>query len=181
MAYIFTYRSRRCTDFGVNLLSYAVGSPELRETEEDIDGRPGVIDYGTEWRKRTLTLRIDVTPDNDPFKKRQSAIYNWLKPTIGYSPLIFSDVPDRTYYAKITGSLGAEQFGRYGEFTLTFKCADPFAYGPERIIETVLTASPFVINAESDGMEATPPIYELTNISASPLADFTITNEYEVE
>lgn len=145
----FTYRGRHSSEFGVNLLAYTVNTPDLREYEDGADGRPGVIDYGSEWGKREITVRIDVTPTSESLKRRQSRIMAWLSPvSSGAGVLIFDEVPDIQYYAKLTGKLGIEQFFRgYGEFTLTFKCADPFAYSTISV-ETINVDSAILVDAD---------------------------------
>src|SRR5690606_30775077 len=42
--------------------------------------------------------------------------------------LVFDDVPDRLFKAKLTGSLAVEQIGTYGEIRVTFKATDPYSY-----------------------------------------------------
>jgi len=179
--YGFTYRGRHSSEFGVNLLTYKINSPELREFEDDVAGRPGVVDYGTEFGKREIEIKIDIVPTDEDFKLQQSRIYNWLKPTLAAGILVFDEIPDRFYFAKFTGKLGLEQFGRYGTFDLTMKCTDPFAYGPEMVPETIITASPTTIQIVSNGTEPTSPVIELTNNGTTTIQQFTISNEYQIE
>ncbi|WP_020615737.1 distal tail protein Dit [Paenibacillus daejeonensis] len=180
--YGFTYRGRHCSEFGVNLLSYTVHTPDIREYEDQVDGIAGVIDYGSEWGKRPIDVKIDIDPNDAQFKVRQSQILTWLKPTLAAGVLIFDDVPDRLYYAKLSGRLTPEQFGKYGVLDFSFKCTDPFAYGQESIFETTLTASPSLITILSEGSEATPPVIELTNTSSTQtVSGITIINEYKIE
>ena len=177
----FTYRGQHCSAFGINLLNYRINSPELREYEDEADGRPGALDYGTEFGKRSIEIKIDIEPNDTPFKLRQSQIYNWLKPTLPAGILIFDEMPDRIFYAKLSSKLGPEQFGRYGTFEFTMKCTDPFAYGPEQITETTITTSPATIDIQSDGTEPTPPLIELTNAGSTTIMRFIVTNEYQLE
>jgi predicted phage tail component-like protein len=177
----FTYRGKHSSSFGVNLLSHKIHSPNVREYEDEAAGMDGVHDYGTEWGKREIEIRIDVTPNDNLLKTRQSQILNWLKPTLPAGILIFDDMPDRIYYAKYTVKWGIEQFNRYGVFELTMKCTDPFAYGSEQITETMIITSPHDIVIISAGTESTPPVIELTNNGISAVNGFTIQNEYLVE
>lgn len=181
MIYGFTYRGRHCSEFGVNLLKYVVHSPELREYEDEVDGLPGTIDYGTDWGKRPIDMIIDIVPTDVPFKLQQSRILNWLKPTLPAGILVFDELPDRFYFAKFTGKLGIMQIMKYGEFEFTFKCTDPFAYGPERLREETITESPSVIKLDSLGSEPTPTVIKLTNTGLTNITSITIQNEYEVE
>ena len=180
--YGFTYRGVHCSTMGVNLLRYRIHTPELLEYEEDIAGRAGVVDYGTELGKRMIELTIDIEPNDTPFKLRQSQIYNWLKPTMEPGPLIFDEIPDRVFYAKLTGQLGAEQFNRYGTFEITMKCVDPFAYGhPETVAQTTITASPTSITVSSAGTEPTPPVIELTNNGTQTIGEIRLSVEYQID
>ena len=179
--YGFTYRGKHCSSFGVNLLGYKINAPDLKEFEDDVSGRPGSVDYGTEWGKREIEMTIDIVPNDQPFKLQQSKILNWIKPTLAVGILIFDEIPDRFYFAKYTGRWGFEQFGRYGQFTVTMKCSDPFAYGPERIEEYTISSSPQSKEVISDGTEPTPPVIELTNTGTQTINSFTLQNEYQVE
>jgi predicted phage tail component-like protein len=181
MADGFTYRGQHCSVFGVNLLTYRINSPDLREYEDEADGRPGALDYGTEYGKRAIDIKIDIVPTDSAFKLRQSQIYNWLKPTLPAGILIFDEIPDRLYYAKLSSKLGPEQFNRYGTLEFTMKCTDPFAYGPESIYETIIDLSPEIMIIEANGTEPTPPLIELTNNGLNTINGFTLKNEYQIE
>ncbi len=181
IGYGFTYRGKHSSTLGVNLLNYTANSPELREYEDEVDGLPGVIDYGTEYGKRAIDVTVDIDVTSDQFKVRQSQIYQWLKPTQAAGILVFDDVPDRFYFAKLTGQLRPEQIGQYGQFTLTFKCSDPFAYGPERIEEYVITSRPSSRLLTSDGTEPTPPEIILVNTGTTTVPKIVLTNEYRLE
>jgi predicted phage tail component-like protein len=181
LAYGFTYRGQHCSLFGVNLLTHKINSPELREYEDEADGRPGALDYGTEYGKRPIDIKIDITPNDIEFKLRQSQIYNWLKPTLPAGILIFDEIPSRLFYSKLSSKLGPEQFNRYGTLEFTMKCVDPFAYGLERIYETIIVSSPQSIVIQSDGTEPTSPVIELTNNGVTTINKFTLQNEYQIE
>lgn len=130
--YGFSYRGIHSSELGIDLLSYTVHSPEVREYEDEAAGRPGSIDYGSEWGPRQIDLKIDIVPDGDPFKIRQSKLLNWLNPMKPAAMLIFDDVPGRFYLAKFNGRLGMRQFNHYGQFEFSMKCYDPFAYSVAR-------------------------------------------------
>lgn len=177
----FLYRGRHSSEFGVNLLSYKVNAPELREYEEELPGIPGSLDYGTEWSKRSIDLRIDITPTAEAFKVQQSKILNWFKPTLTAGLLVFDELPDRFYYAKFTGKLGTEQFGTYGTFEFAMKCTDPFIHGPDQILEHSITNSPETITIISAGTEPAYPIIRLQNVGSNIINGFTLTIISEVE
>lgn len=136
-SYGFTYKGRHCSEFGARLLRYNVGSPQLRENEDTVAGLDGVIDYGTELGKREIEVVFDIDPDERSFKRRQSQILSWLKPK-GPGELVFDDVPDRFFNAKLTGSMAVEQIGKYGEIRVTFKAADPYSYSTTESDDVIL-------------------------------------------
>lgn len=160
--YGFTYRGRHCSELGVRLLRYTVGSPDLREYEDEIAGADGLIgyDYGTQLGKREIAVVIDIDPDERSFKRRQSAILSWLSPTKGNGQLIFDDVSERYYDAKLTGKLSVEQIGTYGEISLTFKALNPMASSV----------------AESDDIILDSPVLLDDDIGLSDAWSFTVTS-----
>lgn len=179
--YGFRYRGRHSKEFGVDLLSYTINSPELREYEDDISGLPGAVDYGTDWGKRAIDVSIDITPTSEQFKLQQSKIFNWLKPTLPAGILVFDELPDRFYFAKFTGKLGVQQFGHYGQFDFSMKCTDPFIYGPEQIYEHTITKNPDLSYVASGGTEFTYPVMRLKNIGANTINGFEIKTITEVD
>lgn len=181
MRHGFRYRGRHSSEFGVNLLRHTINSPDLREEEDEVAGLPGTLDYGTEWGKREIEMVIDISPTDEPLKLRQSKILNWLKPTLSAGVLVFDELPSRFYFAKFTKKLGVEQFGTYGEFEFSFKCSDPFIYGPEQIKEHTITQSPESIMVLSGGTEVTYPVVRLQNAGSNTITGFTITIISEVE
>lgn len=136
--YGFTYKGRHCSEFGARLLRYNIGSPALRENEDTIAGLDGVIDYGTELGRREIEVVFDIDPDERSFKRRQSQILSWLKPSSAGGKLTFSDIPDRFFNAKLTGSMAVEQIGKYGEIRVTFKATDPYSYSTTESDDVIL-------------------------------------------
>lgn len=179
--YGFRFRGKHCSEFGVNLLSYTVQSPEVREYEDEVTGLPGTLDYGTEWGKRSIDLKVDIIPTGEPFKLQQSKILNWLKPTLSAGTLVFDELPDRFYLAQFTSKLGTEQFGNYGVFEFTMKCTDPFSYGAEQIDEFTITQSPATNFVVSGGTEFTYPVIRLRNTGSTTINGFEIKTVTEVD
>ncbi|MFF2887853.1 distal tail protein Dit [Paenibacillus sp. NPDC057967] len=147
MDYGFTYKGRHCSELGVRLLRYTVNSPDLREYEDEPAGTPGVIDYGTELGKREIEITVDIVPDSRMFKRRQSEILSWLKPTTAAGMLVFDDVPDRFFTAKLSGNLTPEQIGKYGELRFAMKCTDPYSRSAT-LSDNVILDSTIVLDTE---------------------------------
>ncbi|MHA6484463.1 distal tail protein Dit [Paenibacillus sp. strain BS8-2] len=179
--YGFTYRGRHCSELGLDLLSYSVNSPELREAEDEVTGKAGTVDYGTEWGKRTIDLKVDMKQIGTPVKLQQSLILNWIKPTLPAALLVFDEMPDRFYYAKFTGKLGTQQFGSYGQFDFAMKCTDPYVYGPEQIHEMLVTNSPQSMFVPVGGTETSYPVIRLTNVGSNTINGFTVKTISEVD
>lgn len=83
------------------------------------------------------------------------------------APLVFSDEPDKTYYAIMVGASDDEEIKTYGFGTLTFLCPDPYKYGPE-MTATLNTETGSIINVA--GTAPTKPIIELTATAPSTFA-----------
>ncbi|WP_217597175.1 distal tail protein Dit [Cohnella sp. GbtcB17] len=177
----FTYRGRHCSEMGVNLLSYRVNSPDLREYEDEVAGAPGAFDYGTDYGKRQIDLSLDIVETDEPFERQRERIYNWFKPTLAAGAVVFDDMPERTYFAKLAGKLGSDQIGRYGTMEITLKCTDPFAYGPEQILSPIITTSPTTIQILSDGTEPAETLIEITNAGSTTINQFKLSIEYQLE
>ncbi|WP_017470614.1 distal tail protein Dit [Amphibacillus jilinensis] len=97
-----------------------------------------------------------VTDDQDALDKINQ-LAAWLL-TDEPVELQFSDEPGRTYYAKVDG--GIPDFSRFADQrkgTITFVCADPYAYGPQ---QEVTFPSDFV-NIENLGTAEAEPIFEV--------------------
>lgn len=176
----FYYRGKRSEDFGLTLLKHRIHSPDLREYEEEVAGRHGVIDYGTELGKRTIELDVLLQGD-DPLDIMVSKVAAWLNPMLPAGELKIDAIPGRMFKAKYTGKLGIERLGKAGTITITMKCTDPFYYSDEKTTETTLTSSPSSVTIVSEGDIETPPVITLTNNGGNTIHGFILTNEYEVE
>jgi predicted phage tail component-like protein len=178
----FTYRGQHSSVLGLTLLSLRLNPPEIREYEDDVSGRHGTIDYGTEFGKRDIEIQVDVLSSNENLKVRVSKIMQWLDPTQGASELIFDELPELRYLAKYTGRLGIEQqIVQYGVFAVTMKCTYPFGesvhdtsaieydqgleYGQGyeySLYSTIITASGQTLDIDHFGTVAVGPLIRIT-------------------
>lgn len=166
----------------MTLISYIVGPADLREHEDVVSGRAGVIDYGTEYGKRPIDMVLLL--EQSPTRSIRALVHDLIamfKPTLPAAPLIFDAEPHRTYWAKYTGKLGIEELAYFGQFTLSLKCADPFAYGPEQITEATMTGSPSTLSVVSGGTEETAPLIRIVNSGSNTIHGFTIKNSVLVD
>lgn len=83
------------------------------------------------------------------------------------APLVFSDEPDKTYYAIMVNASDDDEIKTYGFGTLTFLCPDPYKYGPE-MTATLNSETASIINVA--GTAPTKPIITLTATAPSTYA-----------
>lgn len=90
------------------------------------------------------------------------------------APLVFSDEPDKTYYAIMVNATDDDEIRSYGMGTFTFLCPDPYKYGEEQIV-TLNTETGTIVNVA--GTAPTTPIFELESNSLSTYA--LVTNQFD--
>lgn len=97
-----------------------------------VPGRAGVYDFGVSMGAREIAVDVTVNGNSQAdLRSKVRAIASWLYQD-SLKPLVFSDEPDKTYYARITGSTDLEQIVWVGQGTITFICPDPYAEGATR-------------------------------------------------
>jgi len=102
--------------------------PGTRDYTEEIPGRHGEIDFGSEFRPRVLELRV-VSLDNLSVQERERLkrnIAKYLDPTKGIRTLIFDDDDSKTYNVKYSGKIDLHQYPTWLEFVIPFKLSNPF-------------------------------------------------------
>ncbi len=136
--------------------------PRVKERIEEIPGRHSEIDFGSKFEPRILELHVTVSEEFSlaEREKRKREIARHLNHTMGTKILVFADEPDKQYFVKYSGIVDiTRQYTSWFEFTIPFKCSDPYIYGKEREEEFVVTQSPKELNIFSKGnMEAYPTI-----------------------
>ena len=105
--------------------------PRLKERVEEIPGRHGEINLGSKLEPRLLELHVAVEEKFDFLQreKKKREIAGHLNPTIGTKVLVFADEPDKQYFVKYAGVIDIDQYTNWFEFTIPFKCSDPYIYG----------------------------------------------------
>jgi len=150
-----------------------------------IPGRHGAWDFGAELDARVFELECAfVTRNPRELQQRITALAAHLVDSYGRPrklELRFDVQPDRYWIVRYAGRLPVERVAGLGRFTLPLVAYDPFAYGPDRVYETVITQSPFSFSIQSDGDVRTPPVIVLTNIGTTTLNQIRIVNEYLLE
>lgn len=108
--------------------------PATRDISEEAAGMHGELDFGTEFKSRTLELTVAAVSSpncEEPFDREAlKRLYaKYLDPTKGYRNLVFSDDVNKTYQVKFSGKIDFTQFPDWFQFTIPFKMANPFIIG----------------------------------------------------
>lgn len=138
--------------------------PATRDNTEEIPGRHGEIDFGTELKARPLELHVVTKEGYSPLAKSrlQRFIAKYLDPTKGAKTLIFSDDIEKTYKVKYSGRIDLSEYATWFKFTIPFKMSDPFITGS---FEKVLTGNGILVN---EGTCETGLIVEIYGPTTNP-------------
>lgn len=138
--------------------------PATRDNTEEIPGRHGELDFGTEFKPRYIELQVNTRNGLIPLEKSQlqRLFAKYLDPTKGAKTLIFSDDIEKTYRVKYSGQIDIKQFASWFQFVIPFKMHDPIITGS---FEKVLIGSR---NIDNDGTFETPIIIEIAGSSTNP-------------
>jgi predicted phage tail component-like protein len=140
--------------------------PALRNNYVEIPGKTGVYDFGSTSAERVIEAQCSVFPQKDSaaLTKILDEMAEWLNPDKGVKQLVFSDMPDRYYMARLSDAVNVERLIRSaGTFTLKFVCPDPHAYAVTDEIFTI----PGVVTGGSTG--AVSIIREKGNTNSDPV------------
>lgn len=138
--------------------------PATRDSTEELPGRHGEIDFGTEFKAKMMELHVATDEGNSPLEKAhlQRLFAKYLDPTKGAKTLIFSDDVEKTYMVKYSGKIDITNYATWFEFVLPFKMSDPFIIGS---FEKTLIGSGILIN---EGTFETGLIIEVSGPSTNP-------------
>jgi len=127
--------------------------PRAKDVTETIPGRHGEIYLNSKLHPRLIELRValseETTPEQREQLKREMARH--LNPTKGHKVLAFADEPEKQYFVKYSGSIDVTQYASWFEFTIPFKCSDPYIYSKEKSEEVYTEQSPGAVELESNG------------------------------
>lgn len=136
--------------------------PKTRENTEEIPGRHGEIDFGSELQPRVMEFKVHInaTPAEKSALKRKLAAY--LNPLNGAKPLIDSQDIEKTYYVKYAGNIDLSNYVNAMQFTIPFKASDPIIYGS---FEQTKVGSGIISN---DGTLECPVVVKITGLVTNP-------------
>jgi len=138
--------------------------PSTRDSTEEIPGRHGEIDFGTEFKARMMELSIVTNNGYIPLEKAylQRLFAKYLDPTKGAKTLIFSDDIEKSYLVKYSGKIDPTNHPTWFQFVLPFKMSDPFINGS---FEKTLIGSGKLVN---NGTYETGLIIEIASPATNP-------------
>jgi len=143
--------------------------PDIQNNTQMISGKAGVADYGCISKERIIKVSCNIYPQKD-FKsliKILDDVAEWLAPEKGTKKLVFDEIPDRYFEARLYSKVDCERILRSaGAFELTFICPDPYAYSTYEETFNVDTAGVTSVyrcfgNAESY------PVYRVSGVIPS--------------
>lgn len=138
--------------------------PATRDYVEEIPGRHGEFDFGTEFKAKALELHVVTDEGYEPLQKAhlQRLFAKYLDPTKGYKTLIFSDDVEKTYIVKYSGKIDISNYPSWFEFVIPFKMSEPFIIGS---IEKSITGTG---TAKNDGTFETGIVVEIKGPATNP-------------
>lgn len=166
----FIYNDTASKDMGLHarLTSWQVCG-DLRNFTTTVPGKYGVADFGADFDSREITVECNIYP-----KRTFSALVSvldsialWLDPANGLKQLIFDDVPDRYFMARLNARVDCERLLRSaGSFTLKFFCPDPFAYAIDDEEFNITAVGSHTITRSVGNIESNP-IYHIKGVIRS--------------
>ncbi|MBM7707858.1 distal tail protein Dit [Enterococcus lemanii] len=141
----------------------------MRNFTTTVPGKYGVTDFGADFDYREINVACNIYPKHSfsALVSTLDELSTWLDPMQGLKELVFDDVPDRYFMARLNEKVDCERLIRFsGSFNLKFFCPDPFAYA--------ITDENYLIESEGShtitrqtGNVASNPMYRLKGIITS--------------
>ncbi len=158
MGFIYNDISSQEMGLKARLLSWQV-SGALRNFTNVIPGKYGVADFGADLDERKITVSCSVFPKGkfEHLVQILDEISVWLSPLEGLKQLIFDEVPDRYFMARLKDKVDCERVIRAaGRFELGFFCPDPFSYAVNDEIFTLTNTGSHTVTREHGNIESFP-------------------------
>lgn len=168
----FSFRGRHSNEFGIFTQDQSrMILPPRREGRIVIPGRSGWYDGaapGVYDERVESVLCSFKRPAGHTVPELCREIAGWLS---GVGRLIYDKEPDKYYMARLAGGPPMAQHLKYGEFTLTWSCNPPFAFG--RTVTHPIASGENRIGYR--GTAETPCVIVLNNQSGAEAQTVTIT------
>ncbi|MDD2394215.1 MAG: phage tail family protein [Sphaerochaeta sp.] len=105
--------------------------PAVNNNTVIIPGKSGVADFGASKSSRRIAVKCGVSPTGSmsALISHLDVLAQWLDPVNGLQMLVFDELPDRYFSARIDAAIDCTRLIRgAGSFDLDFFCPDPFGY-----------------------------------------------------
>lgn len=173
MGFIYGGISSQSMKIKARLTSWQA-SPALRNSFVTIPGKYGVADFGSDNAERIITVHGNIYPQRS-FAALVSVLDDmaeWLDPAHGAKQVIFDDVPDRYFTARLSEAVDCERLIlQAGAFDLRFVCPDPHAYTLTDETYTITTAGNHEVR-RLKGNTDSEPVYQLKGIIPSGTSSY---------
>lgn len=180
----FMFDGVKSSDFGIMNVSIKDGLyeeqfiPSKTIREETVRGRSKRYFQGIESEPLEIPLSFYFTDTWDNDKIRQIA--RWLSVDY-YKPLIFSENPDRIFYAMPIQDFKVIHNGlKQGYLTLTMRCNDSYSYSPEYLSPiydlSSNTVDGTIIEFENKGDENLYPEMWIEKVGAGDISIINLSN-----
>jgi phage-related protein len=138
--------------------------PDTREYTEEVPGRHGEYDFGSEFKPRVKELVCRTPEGLSPAEKEdlKRLLAYHLDPTKGIKTLVFEEFPEKLYRVKFSGKIEPKNYPGWFEFSIPLKMPDPYIYGTN---ERSLTGSGIAMNY---GNQDTPVLIEISGPATNP-------------
>ena len=141
----------------------------MRNFTTTVPGKYGVTDFGADFDYQEINLACNIYPKHNfsALVTTLDELSAWLDPMQGLKELVFDDVPDRYFMARLNEKVDCERLIRFaGSFNLKFFCPDPFAYAITDEHYLVESEGSHMISRLTGNVESNP-MYRLKGIITS--------------
>lgn len=148
--------------------------PPTRDNTEEIPGRHGEIDFGSEFGSDMMELEV-ATDDGltaEELESTKRTLASKLNPAVGERDLVFEYEKDKSYKVKYAGRIPLDRYPTWMKFVIPFKILNPFA---NAVTEKSLTGSGTITN---EGTFETGFVIEIAGAVTNPsvvIGDVTLT------
>jgi phage-related protein len=138
--------------------------PQTRDNTEEIPGRDGEIDFGSELKARLMELHVATDDGLSQLQKEQlkRTFAKYLNPVSGTKKLVDLNDIDVEYEVKYAGKIDLTKYTDWMEFTIPFKSCNPLAESRD---ENSLVGSGTITNS---GTYEVPLTIEIPGPATSP-------------
>jgi predicted phage tail component-like protein len=138
--------------------------PPTRENTEEIPGRHGEIDFGSEFGSDMIELEVasDDGLTAEEIESTKRTLAQKLNPAVGERDLVLENENNKNYKVKYSGKIPLDKYPTWMKFVIPFKITNPFA---NAVNEKSLTGSGTITN---EGTFETPIIIEIPGPATSP-------------